>query len=442
MELSKRMQYLAGRDRFSFHMPGHKGRFPSLFGNFDPTELPGLDNLHDPRGVISRAQGAVADLYGAAKSYFLVNGSSVGLMAAITALAGPGDCVLVPRGSHKSIIAGLVHSGAMPVWLEQPFCPELQHWLPPTFSEVQSNLAAHPIKAAVFANPDYYGFVPPLSQLAALCRREGVALIADEAHGAHLAWGRDIGLPEDAVTAGCTIAVQSPHKTLPALTQAAWLHLTDPALAGRMQETLNLFQTTSPSYLLLRSLEYAGAWARAHGAIMLGRLQPLAKILSLRSRQLGLDFAFPAGNRDWTKFLLPWRQKALRLLRRQGIYPELAQGKALLFMLTMADALDPAGIAALHESLAEIAKLPGRHEVASTSLPIPPQEITPREAWQRAGKLVAVPAALGRIVRQIIAPYPPGTLVAGPGQRLGSEHIDFLKKLQAEKVISQWLEVI
>ncbi len=442
MELREHMEQLSRKDRFPFHMPGHKGRFPSLFGKFDPTELPGLDNLHCSRDVLRRAQNLVADIYGAAKTYFLVNGSSVGIMAAIAALARPGDCVLVQRNCHKSVLAGLIHSGAMPVWIEQPFCPRLRHWLPPAPAEVSKLIAAKSIKAAVFTNPDYFGLAPDIAGLADICQRKNIAVIVDEAHGAHLAWGQDCGLPKSAVTAGCSVVVQSPHKTLPALTQAAWMHINDAALAEGLQETLNIFHTTSPSYLLLSSLEFAGTWANAHGTAMLRRLNMLAKALYLRSRQLDLDFRQPAYNRDWTKFLLPNRRGLVKLLYSQGIYPELIQGDKVLFMLTMADALETKGIAALYRILPLIASLPGRPVVEIAPPPLPRQEITPREAWLRPGEIVPLHKALGRIARQVLAPYPPGTMVIGPGQRLEQEHVQYLQKLHAKKVIPQWLEVI
>mgnify|MGYP000864390830 CR=1 FL=1 len=442
MELRKRMRQISSRDRYPFHMPGHKGRFPSIFAKFDPTELPGLDNLHSSRDVLRRAQNRVADIYGTAKTYFLVNGSSVGIMAAITTLARPGDCVLVQRNCHKSVLSGLVHSGAMPVWIEQPLCPRLGSWLPPTPEEIKNLIAANSIRAAVFTNPDYFGLVPDITGLAAVCREEGIAVIVDEAHGAHLTFGQDLGLPKSAITAGCSIVVQSPHKTLPALTQAAWMHLNDLALAEGLQETLNLFHTTSPSYLLLSSLEYAGAWVDSHGAAMLRRLHMLAKVLYHRSRQLNLELCPPSYNRDWTKFLLPNRRGLVRLLYSQGIYPELIQGDKVLFMLTMADALQPEGIAALYRTLPLIAALPERPGEKMAPPPLPRQEITPREAWLRRGEKVPLAQALGRIARQVLAPYPPGTMVIGPGQRLEKEHVQYLLKLHAKKVIPQWIEVI
>lgn len=443
MELLQILKRLARTDRYPFHMPGHKNIFPELFAGFDPTELPGLDNLHCPQGVLARVQAKVADIYQVARTYFLVNGSSVGIMAALTSALAPGDLVLVPRSCHKAVVAGLIHSGAMPHWLEQEFCPRLQHWLPPSRAQVAEHLAARSIQAAVFTSPDYFGLVPDLEGLTDLCHESGVTVIVDEAHGAHLGFGKGLGLPLSAVDAGCDIIVQSPHKTLPALTQAAWLHLNDLGLAECLQENLNLFHTTSPSYLLLSSLEFAGALAQDQGYYLLRRLAMWAKMLELRAGQLKLS-PWPQViiRRDWTKFTLAKRTGMESLLHRAGIFPELIQGNKVLFMLTMADALNPAGLHALYRVLPSLAQLPEAPEEGITPPPAPVQECTPREAWLRAGQRVPIAKALGRIARQVIAPYPPGTMVVVPGQRLTEEDIQYLSELANGKVIPGWIEVI
>lgn len=443
MELIQTLKRLSRADKYPFHMPGHKNILPELFADYDPTELPGLDNLHCPQDVLARAQARVADIYRVARTYFLVNGSSVGIMAALTSTLSPEDLVLVPRSCHKAVVAGLIHSGAMPLWLEQEFCPGLHHWLPPGRDQVAGLLAAHSIRAAIFTSPDYFGFVPDLPELVKLCRQSGAAVIVDEAHGAHLTFGRKLGLPSSAVEAGCDIIVQSPHKTLPALTQAAWLHLKDAGLADRLQENLNLFHTTSPSYLLLASLEYAGALARGQGYSLLRRLAVWVKILELRARQFEL-WRWPQVKigRDWTKFTLVKRAGMEDLLRRAGIFPELVQGDKILFMLTMADALNPAGLHALYKVLPALAQLPEAPEGGITPPPAPVQECTPREAWLRAGQRVPIVKALGRIARQVVAPYPPGTMVVAPGQRLTAADIQYLSELAKGKVIPEWIEVI
>ena len=442
MELRLRMNRLAQLDRHPFHMPGHKGRFPFLGNNFDPTELPGLDNLHSPQDVLKRAQQRVADIYGAKKTYFLVNGSSVGIMAGMLAVVKPGDLVLVQRSCHKAVVSGLIHSGAMPVWIDQDYCSVKNHWLPPTKEQVAGLLAAHPIRAAIFTSPDYYGLAPELGDLTALCHLAKVKVVVDEAHGSHLNFGVKLGLPQGAVGAGCDIIVQSPHKTLPALTQSAWVHLNNLQLEDALGQALNLFHTTSPSYILLSSLEYAGEFSQRHGYRLMKKLSLLANILELKCAQFNLDF-WSRENRDWTKFVMENRSGALELLHSRGIFPELVRDDYILFMLTIADAVDSSGIAALTGVIPQLADLPLSVPASrSTPPPSPLQECTPREAWLHRGERVALNHALGRISRQVVAPYPPGTMVVAPGQRLGPDLIEYLAMLHGGKVVSEWIEVI
>ncbi len=442
MELALQLKRLSQVDKFPFHMPGHKNEFPELFGQFDPTELPGLDNLHSPQDIIKKAQARVADIYGVAKTYFLVNGSSVGLMAGLASVARPGDCVLVPRNCHKAVVAGFIHSGAMPLWLEPEFSSVVGHWHPPSAKQVAEMLAVHPIRAAIFTNPDYYGLAPDIKAIAQLCHQAGIRVLVDEAHGAHLRFGEGLALPKSAVCTECDIIVQSPHKTLPALTQSAWMHVAQPGLAEVVQDNLNLFHTTSPSYLLLASLEYAGAFAKAHGFVLFRHLRVWAKMLELRSRQLGSS-VFPHNKRrDWTKFTLVNKMGMEDMLARAGIFPELVQGDKALFMLTMADAVNTAGLQALYEILPKVANLPELPVAKVSPPPVAWQECPPREAWLRKGQRVPLTEALGRISRQIIAPYPPGTMVVAPGQRLTKDVVQYLAELAAGKVISQWIEVI
>lgn len=441
MTIRKIMSQLASGDKHPFHMPGHKGKFKDLYPGFDPTELPGLDNLHNPQDSIALAQCQIADIYNTYRTYFLVNGSSVGIFSAMSTLVAAGEKVLVQRSCHKAIISGLIHSGAMPVWVEQELCSLRKHWLPPCVKSIQGLLAQNTVKAAVFSNPDYFGLVSDIVKLQEVLKEAGVKTLVDEAHGAHLRFGKSL-LPKSAVDVGYDIIVQSAHKTLPALTQSAWLHLNNSQLAGKLQQALNLFQTTSPSYILLASLEFAGEFLKDNVEKYMKKLSALTRVLEHSCVRAGLDF-WPRHGRDWTKFIVENRPGMLDLLHRRGVYPEIVRNDVMLFMLTMADAVDPSGVAQLSRCILESANLP---KVKDKAFPFPPpvasQEITPREAWFQPGTTLTLDRALGRIARQVIAPYPPGTMIVAPGQRLCQEHIEYLKLLHAEKVVPGWIEVI
>lgn len=439
--LSWKLAKVKGQNFHRFHMPGHKGIAWPVSGRYDVTELPGLDNLHSPRGVIAAAQRQVAGIYQVPHTYFLVNGSSVGIMAALAALTRPNDKVMVERCCHKAVISGLIHSGAVPVFLEQEFCPKSRTWLPPTAPTVAKSLAAHQFKAAIFTNPSYMGLAPDIIKLVGLCRQHGVKVIVDEAHGAHLAFGRRLGLPPSGVEAGADVVVQSPHKTLRALTQAAWAHVLAPGLAGEFQRTLNSFHTTSPSYLLLASLEQAALEAAARGPQLLARVKRLALSIGASCRRLGLE-CWPVRHRDWTKLVLEQRLGAEKYLRRRGFYHELTLNGNMLFMLTMADACRPQSVAALACQLPALARLPLLSWSETMRPPLPVVSCAPREVWFKSGRLVPVAATAGHVARQMVAPYPPGTVVVAPGQKIDARLADYLAWLHGRRVIPGWIEVI
>ncbi len=440
--LRRKLEEVVKANRHRFHVPGHKGRMSwPVPGTLDLTELPGLDNLHNPTGVLAASQSRIAGIYQATNTFFLVNGSSVGIMAAMVSLLAPGERVLVERTCHKAVISGLVHSGAVPVFVEQEFCRHRLAWLPPTVQSVKKKLAAQRIKAAIFTNPCYFGLVPDIVSISRVCRDYGVALIVDEAHGAHLRFGRDAGMPPSGIEAAADIIVQSPHKTLGAMTQAAWAHVLDPDVAEEFQRNLNLFHTTSPSYLLLASLEQAALDAEARGAQWFQRLAVANKLLRNRCLQLGVDLWDCQGT-DWTKVVFKGRLGAERLLRQKGIYHEITLNGNILFVLTMSDALCLRSLEFLLNQLPSFAKLPPVIRRLPVLPPLPIMEYTPAEVWKKKGERVNISNAQGRIARQTIAPYPPGALVMVPGQKISGELEEYLVWLYNRRVIPGWIEVL
>ncbi len=440
--LRRKLEEVVRADKHRFHMPGHKGRMHwPVSGEKDVTELPGLDNLHRPSGTLAASQSRVAAIYQVARSFFLVNGSSVGIMAAMATALAPGEKVLIERTCHKAVISGLVHSGAMPVFVEQEFCQDRQAWLPPTVQAVKDGLAAQGIKAAVFTNPCYMGLVPDMDSIAGLCRKAAVPLIVDEAHGAHLKFGRKVGLPPSAIDAGADIVVQSPHKTLNAMTQAAWAHVLTPDLAEEFQRNLNTFHTTSPSYILLASLEQAALEVEAWGEVSLNRLAKLSRRLRNSLSRVGLR-PWDSRGTDWTKVVFRQPLGAKRYLQGKGIYHEAVFHGNMLFMLTMSDAWDCSSLRFLIGQLPGLAKLPPVVRKPLHVPPLPEVEHAPRDVWKREGTKVAIAKAGGRIARQIVAPYPPGTMVVVPGQKISGELSDYLVWLHSRGVIPDWIEVL
>ncbi|WP_410502180.1 aminotransferase class I/II-fold pyridoxal phosphate-dependent enzyme [Exiguobacterium acetylicum] len=247
------------RTPISWHVPGHKnGTLTSLpdFFKWDVTELPGLDDFHHPEEAIADAIALLRQIYNAQASHFLVNGSTVGNWAMLAATAARGERVYVQRNSHKSVFNALEWLGIEPIFLEPDIHEETGisgHVSRETLKEAFTN---YPGGVGVFiTSPTYYGEVADITSLVQLTASSGIPLLVDEAHGAH--FGNSFGV-RSAFELGATAVVQSAHKTLPALTMGAWMHerFTE-NMRRRLKRALQAFQTSSPSYLLLASLDYA-----------------------------------------------------------------------------------------------------------------------------------------------------------------------------------------
>ena len=246
------------KDIYPFHMPGHKRNMsfmPQDILNLDMTEIPGLDNLHYAEGVICSDQEAAAGVYGADLCLFSVNGSSAGIIAAMCTACGESGTVLIARNSHISAFSGLVFSGARPVYIypeEAPYC--LCGGINPLY--IKHMLQTHPECDAVFiTSPTYEGFISDIEAIADYTHEFGKLLIVDEAHGAHFPFHNIF--PEPAIRLGADIVINSPHKTLPALTQTALVLVK----GGRVDiERLKFFmracQTSSPSYIIMCTADF------------------------------------------------------------------------------------------------------------------------------------------------------------------------------------------
>ncbi|MBW4572668.1 MAG: aminotransferase class I/II-fold pyridoxal phosphate-dependent enzyme [Tolypothrix carrinoi HA7290-LM1] len=286
----------AVRPHAAFYTPGHKRgqgispRLTDLLGEAvfraDLTELSELDNLFAPQGVIQQAQQLAAEAFGATQTYFLVNGSTCGIEAAILATCGMGDKIILPRNVHSSVVAGLILSGAIPIFVNPEYDPilDIAHSITP--ASVQAALKQHPdAKAVMIIYPTYYGVCGDVEAIASLVHQYNIPLLVDEAHGAHFAFHPQLPIP--ALAAGADFSVQSIHKTLGAMTQASMLHIRGNRVdSDRLNKALQLVQSTSPSYILLASLDAARQQMALHGFELMSRTLQLADEARTRISQI------------------------------------------------------------------------------------------------------------------------------------------------------------
>ena len=281
------MVNLAESRKVSFHTPGHKSgkgiatRFRKFVGprvfSIDLTTLDEVDSLQNPTGVIKEAQELAAKSAGADRSYFLVNGTTVGNHAMVASTTGPGDKVLIARNCHRSVLTGLIMSGAQPIFFQPSFDRDLKLTLNVTFDTVKTAIDANPgARALLITSPNYYGLCTDIEKIIPYAHEKGLMVFVDEAHGPHLKFHPK--LPKCALEAGADMCVQSTHKIVGGMTQASMLH----ANAGRVNlddvtNTLKLLQTTSPSYILMASLDLARMQMATEGKKLLTRTIKLAE---------------------------------------------------------------------------------------------------------------------------------------------------------------------
>ncbi len=432
----------------SFHTPGHKGRmefFNGLdFPGFDLTELPGLDMLHSPTGIIAEAQKRSAKIFGAEETFFLVNGGTIGNQAMFLAL---GDTaakrVVVERSSHRSVMSALVLSGLNPEYVMPIIHPDFN--LPLGFNLEKQQIPWQAIAACHVTYPSYYGTAFELKQLLdeRICIGPNIPIFVDQAHGSHY-----LGplFPPSALTLGADLVLQSAHKTLSALTQSAMLHVQGPRVSrSRLRQSLELLQSSSPSYLLLASLERAGEFA-----LDFSRWQCLQEEVENLHRQLGTSFrilsqkdagTYGIHTADWTKILintLPLGVPAPRcveyLRANYGIEPELWDEENILFMLGIGNT--PEDLRRLTKGLENFAacahslgSAESKRQVGNDNRRIPPLpklRLSPRDAFFARKRQIPLKESRGEIVGETISPYPPGVPVIVMGEEMTCEILDIL----------------
>ena len=223
----------------------------------DQTELTGLDDLHAPEGVIAEAQELAASFFGAKHTRFLVSGSTIGNVAMILGSIKRNEIVLVQRNCHKSILNGLELTGAKPVFLAPAYDKEKERYTHPSQDTIQKAMQRYPeAKALILTYPDYFGSVFDLKDIVEMAHESSMPVLVDEAHGVHLKTSKT--LPLSALEAGADVVVQSAHKMAPAFTMSSYLHLNSEFISiSSIDRYLRMLQSSSPSYLLLASLDTA-----------------------------------------------------------------------------------------------------------------------------------------------------------------------------------------
>ncbi|HHW03241.1 MAG TPA: aminotransferase class I/II-fold pyridoxal phosphate-dependent enzyme [Thermoanaerobacterales bacterium] len=450
----------------SFHVPGHKhGRgnpeFTEFIGknamNIDLTIMPDLDSIMNPTGVIKDAEALAAEAFGADRAFFLVNGTSSGIQAMIMAACREGDKILIPRNAHKSVISSIILSGAEPVYLRPEINEEFGITMGITLNEVAGAIRKNPgAKALFIINTTYYGIASPLIDLARLAHDNDMAVLVDEAHGAHLRFHES--LPVSAMEAGADLAASSTHKLAGSLTQSSMLFLKGKRFSpGYVKSILNLSQTTSPSYILLASLDVARKNMAQNGRNLMSKTISLAQwarykinaiqgLYCMGSEVLELYEGFTL---DPTKLCINVKDlgitgfTASKMLREKfNIQVELSDFYNILAVVSIGDSKST--VSALVKALSNIPRHlqgPNKKKLPPVpDLPIPELALLPKEAFYSEKRRHPFKESAGRISGEMIMAYPPGITIICPGEIITGDIIDEILMIKEAGGLIQGME--
>lgn len=295
--LLEKLKAYGGSEVYPFHMPGHKRQvgesfaadFPNPY-SIDITEIDGFDNLHHPEGILRESMEWAAGLYGADRTYYLVNGSSSGILSAVCGTTAYGGSILMSRNCHKSAYHAVYMNGLRTVYAYPQTVPEfgIAGGLEP--AKIEKLLIKHrDIQAVLVVSPTYDGMVSDIRAIAETVHGFQLPLIVDEAHGAHFPFGKGAGFPVSALELGADVVIQSLHKTLPSFTQTAVMHIKNGFVdVDKIDRYVHIFQSSSPSYLLMAGIENCIRWMEECGRARMEELTGL--LLEVRERLSGMRY--------------------------------------------------------------------------------------------------------------------------------------------------------
>ncbi|HWQ50668.1 MAG TPA: aminotransferase class I/II-fold pyridoxal phosphate-dependent enzyme [Terriglobales bacterium] len=419
------------------HMPGHKRNsalapyLARLAADLDMTEVEGLDNLHGAEGILREGMARTAALWGSKRAFWLVGGSTCGVLAGVYAAVPAGGKVLCARNCHRAVYNGLLLRGADPVF----FMPETERetgvYGPVNPVAIEALLDEHPdTKLIILTSPTYEGIVSDVPEICRVAHGRGIPVLVDEAHGAHLGFGH--GFPDGAVHAGADIAVQSLHKTLPSLTQTAVLHLNGSLVdEGLVADALAIFETSSPSYLLMSSISGCTELLYERGDELFDAWQGRLTAFYEKTAELKrLSVMRPKWAHDPSKLIVltgragmtgSWL--AARLREEYRIETEMAAGSYLVAMTGMGDTGEM--MEAFARALLDIDRKAAGGSLAPFPAPVlPKRAISLAEARRGPSAAVLLAEAVGRVCAETVWAYPPGIPLTLPGEVISNEMVE------------------
>lgn len=452
--LKNQLDKIIKKSNRRFHMPGHKGRGEVFsFYDYDITEIPGADNLHQAQEVIFEVQKKLAEIYQSREASILVNGTTTGIHSAILGTGVPGKKLLVPVNCHRSVFGAMALGRIEGVFITPELNQEMGFARSVSVAEVERALRDHPeINGMILTNPTYYGTISDIKTIGELLHQQGKFLIVDEAHGAHLRFHQE--LPMDALAAGADVVIQSTHKILGSFTQSSLIHFqgnrVDPQ---RIKDFLALLQSSSPSYPLMISVEEAVDEAWERGGAIFEKIIKAHRSFCLKQNPQAPIILFEESGSDYdrSKWLFQTRgisgaEVERRLAQEYQIQCELSGVNYVLAMTGMGTTGEDLesliqGINGINESITT--DCPKKWENNSVITSEAQSDLKIRDfsvalktevplweaMYEKNRKKRPLKDATGRLAGDFIIPYPPGIPLLLPGSRISQEMLDYIEFL-------------
>lgn len=438
-----------------FHMPGHKGHtmgFENLeklrqnLFEIDVTEVEGTDNLHVPTGIIKNAMERAKDFYRCGNSFFIVNGSTAGIYSMILGLLKPKDKIIIQRNCHRSVFSACLLLDLEVRYINPSIDKELNIPVSIKTDEVIKILDENKdAKAILLTYPTYYGTCFDLKKVINEARKRGVYVLIDAAHGAHLILSES--LPDDPIMLGADAAVYSLHKTTPALTQCSILNVRDGVDVTGIKFMLSVFQTTSPSYVFMSSIDLAIDTMNRYGSELIEKNICYANRLRNRLKNskynvVGLDRIgkFDIFDIDSTRLVISCNLGGILLdniLREKyKIQVEMADSKNIVLIGTMFDKEEYYDI--LYRALMDIQnkyEFNSKYDIFNINIDYK-QRINMRSAYYGNKERIPFKNSIGRISAEMIVPYPPGVPILMPGEEITDEIIEAVNMMRGKVTLN------
>lgn len=439
MSLKKTLEEYSKSNMYPFHMPGHKRGFDGIY-KIDMTEVEGVDDLHDASGVIAEEQKRLARLFGAEDSHILVGGSTVGNLASIYACCNEGDSVIIQRNSHKSVYNAVMLRHLKTDYIE----PELfengifKAVTLENVKEAVEKCVKNP-KAIVITSPTYEGFHAPIKEISKYCYDKGIILIVDQAHGAHLGFHPAF---TNIAVGYADITIQSLHKTLPSLTQTAAMHISgDRVNRERVSEALDIFETSSPSYVLMNSISQCLDILEDSGKLFVDYVDNLRDFYKISGELKNLNLSQDKKEiKDPGKIVISTENTNItgvelaKILREKyQLETELSSFAYVLAMTSIMDTKE--GFDRLKFALKEIDKTLSEGHIKVPNLSVNyKKKLEIFEAKAGDELKMSLEQAIGKTSAAMVCLYPPGAPIIVPGEEITEESIAIIKEAK-EKML-------